>query len=60
MAELNRCMKDTKYHKKMWKEVTKCSVRKLWKAYCALVKDEDGVGPVRALEILGETDSDDE
>lgn len=57
VAKLNLCMKDEVYHKKMWKRLTKCSVRKLWKAYCALVKDEDGV---KVLEILEERDSDDE
>lgn len=57
VAKLNLCMKDERYHKKMWKRLTKCSVRKLWKAYCALLKDDDGV---KVLEILEERDSDDE
>ena len=35
ILELNYCMKDTAYHRRVFKQVTGRPVRKLWAIYCA-------------------------
>ncbi|RXW22694.1 hypothetical protein EST38_g3196 [Candolleomyces aberdarensis] len=57
VSNLNLCMKDTKYHHRVFKNLTQCSVKKLWKAYCALLKDDDGA---KVLEILNSRDEEDD
>lgn len=50
-------MEGSKYHHRVFKDLTQCSVKKLWKAYCALLKDDDGA---KVLEILNTRDEDDD
>ncbi|KAF5323415.1 hypothetical protein D9611_005548 [Ephemerocybe angulata] len=56
VSKLNHCMKNKSYHKRHFKDLTKCSVKKLWNAYCCLLKDDDGA---KVLEILSARDDDD-
>jgi len=44
------------YHKKVFKQLTKCGVKKLWRIYCAMLKDED---PVTIVELWAQKDEED-
>ncbi|KAG2022717.1 hypothetical protein CC2G_000444 [Coprinopsis cinerea AmutBmut pab1-1] len=44
IRELNHCMKDRKYHRRMFKELTGRPVRKLWALYCASMNSGGGEG----------------
>lgn len=41
IKELNEWMKDNKYHRRIFKELTGRPVRKLWKMYCSSLEESD-------------------
>ncbi|CAA7268060.1 unnamed protein product [Cyclocybe aegerita] len=41
ICELNECMKDEKYHRRVFKEVTGRPVRKLWAIYCKSLEETE-------------------
>ncbi|TFK41986.1 plant basic secretory protein [Crucibulum laeve] len=48
IQELNACMKDDKYHRRVFKELTGRPVRKLWAIYCKQLEEEkSGFGRFR-------------
>ncbi|KAF8167508.1 hypothetical protein B0H34DRAFT_646728 [Crassisporium funariophilum] len=41
IRELNESMKDAKYHRRVFKELTGRPVRKLWKKYCQVLEEKE-------------------
>ena len=56
IRELNECMKERKYHRRVFKELTGRPVRKLWKIYCTQLAATEVPGkPAFKAVVDGET-----
>ena len=57
IRELNECMKERKYHRRVFKELTGRPVRKLWKIYCTQLTATEVPGkPALKAKVGGETE----
>lgn len=53
-------MKDTKYHRRVFKELTGRPVRKLWRLYCAHLKGEQKAKEEEGADEVADDAADDE
>ncbi|PPQ64295.1 hypothetical protein CVT26_002178 [Gymnopilus dilepis] len=53
IRELNECMKENQYHRRVFKELTGRPVRKLWTIYCKILEDGGDTDDYGALSKKG-------